>query len=94
MITRIEASPNRCFRRLAVDVGNFCVLVGANGSGKTTFLDLPGSLGNLLDTKNKPRSSVIYQKLASLMSVNGYTDTAFTDLRAQFRTWFPREISA
>lgn len=52
MITRIEASRYRCFQRLAVDVGSFRVLVGANGSGKTTFLDLPGLLGNLLDAKN------------------------------------------
>jgi predicted ATPase len=52
MITRLEATRYRCFARLGVDVGDFRVLVGANGSGKTTVLDLPCLLGDLLDAKN------------------------------------------
>jgi hypothetical protein len=49
MITRLEATRYRCFASLGIDVGGFRVLVGANGSGKTTVLDLPCLLGDLLD---------------------------------------------
>lgn len=52
MITRLEATRYRCFEHLGIDVGDFRVLVGANGSGKTTILDLPGLFGDLLDAKN------------------------------------------
>lgn len=52
MITRLEATRYRCFERLAVDVGEFRVLVGSNGSGKTTLLDLSVLLGDLLRTTN------------------------------------------
>ncbi len=52
MITRLEATRYRCFERLGIDVGDFRVLVGANGSGKTSLLDLPGLLGDLLDAKS------------------------------------------
>lgn len=52
MITRLEATRYRCFEHLSVDVGDFRVLVGANGSGKTTVLDLPVLLGDLLRANN------------------------------------------
>ncbi|MEU9791893.1 AAA family ATPase [Streptomyces sparsogenes] len=54
MITRIEAYQYRCFRALAVDLGQFQVLAGPNGAGKTTLLDIPGLLGDLL----RPRQTV------------------------------------
>ncbi|GAB3994141.1 hypothetical protein GCM10029992_07710 [Glycomyces albus] len=51
MITRIEAQNYRCFRNLAVDLERYQVLAGANGAGKTTFLDIPSLLGDLLSTR-------------------------------------------
>ena len=52
MITRLEATRYRCFERLAVDVGEFRVLVGSNGSGKTTLLDLSVLIGDMLQATN------------------------------------------
>ncbi len=52
MLTRLEATYYRCFERLAIDVGQYQVLVGANGTGKTTLLDLPVLLGDLLRANN------------------------------------------
>ena len=40
MITRIEALNYRCLRYVSRPLGSFHVLVGANASGKTTFLDV------------------------------------------------------
>src|SRR5262245_18758840 len=40
MIARIEALNYRCLRYVAQDLGSFHVLVGANASGKSTFLDV------------------------------------------------------
>ena len=52
MITRLEAARYRCFERLAVDLREFQVIVGANGAGKTTLLDIPVLLGELLRADN------------------------------------------
>ena len=52
MITRLEATHYRCFERLAVDLREFQVIVGANGAGKTTLLDIPVLLGELLRADN------------------------------------------
>ena len=52
MITRIEATDYRCFKRLWVGVSDFQVLAGANGSGKTTLLDVPVVIGDLLRSRN------------------------------------------
>lgn len=51
MITRIEATRYRCLERLDTDLQSFGVLVGANGAGKTTFLDIPGLLGDCLQQR-------------------------------------------
>ncbi len=48
MITRIEATHYRCVKKLDVDLGQFRVVVGANGAGKTALLDIPILLGDLL----------------------------------------------
>ncbi|XZE45222.1 methylation-associated defense system AAA family ATPase MAD3 [Pirellulaceae bacterium SH467] len=48
MITRIEATRYRCLEFLDIDLQSFAVLVGANGAGKTTFLDILGLLGDCL----------------------------------------------
>ncbi|MEU6306961.1 methylation-associated defense system AAA family ATPase MAD3 [Streptomyces chartreusis] len=51
MITRIEAYNYRCFEDLAIDLSGFHVLAGANGSGKSTFLDIPVLLRDLLSVR-------------------------------------------
>jgi predicted ATP-binding protein involved in virulence len=52
MITRLEATRYRCFERLAIDLSEFQIIVGANGAGKTTLLDIPVLLGELLVAEN------------------------------------------
>lgn len=48
MITRIEALNYRCLRHVAQDLGPFHILVGPNASGKSTFLDVPGLMRDLV----------------------------------------------
>ncbi|NJL28557.1 MAG: ATP-binding protein [Thermoanaerobaculia bacterium] len=48
MITLIEALNFRCLRYVSRPMDEFHVLVGPNGSGKTTFLDVVAFLGDLL----------------------------------------------
>jgi len=47
----------------------------------------------LRQTRN-PRSASIYEKLARRISVKGCTDTAFQELNATLRAWFPAESAA
>lgn len=51
MITRIEATRYRCLELLQADLQSYGVLVGANGAGKTTFLDIPGLLADCLQAR-------------------------------------------
>ena len=48
MITRIQAKHYRCLRYVDQNLGRFQLLVGANASGKTTFLDVVNFLGDLV----------------------------------------------
>jgi predicted ATPase len=48
MISRIEAYHYRCLENVGVDVSQFAILVGANGAGKTTFLDIPCLISDCL----------------------------------------------
>lgn len=48
MIRLIEARSYRCLRYVSQEIGTFQILVGANASGKSTFLDTPHLLGDLL----------------------------------------------
>lgn len=48
MITLIEARNFRCLRYIRQPLAPFHVLVGANASGKTTFLDVIAFLGRLV----------------------------------------------
>jgi predicted ATPase len=48
MFTRVEVQNFRSLRDVSVNLSNFHVLVGANGSGKTTFLDVFAFMGDVL----------------------------------------------
>lgn len=48
MIRRIEALRYRCLRDVDQEIGPFHVLAGPNASGKSTLLDVPVFLGDLL----------------------------------------------
>jgi predicted ATPase len=48
MIRLVEALNYRCLRYVRQPLAHFHVLVGPNASGKTTFLDVAGFLGDLL----------------------------------------------
>ncbi len=50
MIRRIEGLNFRCLRDVSQLVGSFQMLVGPNASGKSTFLDCVGFVGDLLQT--------------------------------------------
>lgn len=50
MITRIEARHYRCLRYVNQPLGAFQLLVGANATGKTTFLDVVTFLGDLVSS--------------------------------------------
>jgi len=58
-ITRIEALNYRSLRYINQPLGPFHVLVGPNASGKTTFLDVIGFLGNLV---TEGLDSAIYER--------------------------------
>ena len=50
MITLVEALNYRCLRYISQPLGPFHVLVGANASGKSTFLDVVSFLGRLVSS--------------------------------------------
>jgi ABC-type branched-subunit amino acid transport system ATPase component len=52
MITRIEVNHYRCLENISIDIPQYAVLVGANGAGKTTFLDVPRLIGDCLRQRN------------------------------------------
>jgi len=49
MISRIEALNYRCLRYIDQNLGPFQLLVGANATGKTTFLDVVGFLADVVN---------------------------------------------
>jgi len=68
MFTRIEARRFRSLKAVEQYVGAFRALVGPNGSGKTTFLDVVAFLGDLMRNRGDVRKTVFdrsftYQKL-------------------------------
>ena len=48
MLTAIRARNYRCFAQLELELPPFAVFAGANGTGKSTLLDIPLLLGDLL----------------------------------------------
>lgn len=68
MFTRVEARRFRSLKAVEQNVGAFRALVGPNGSGKTTFLDVIALLGDLMRNRGDVRKTVFdrsfnYQKL-------------------------------
>ncbi len=48
VLCTVEALNYRCLRQISQPLGHFHVCVGPNASGKTTFLDVAGFLGDLV----------------------------------------------
>jgi hypothetical protein len=46
----------------------------------------------VLRQTRRPRSSAIYEELASRISIRGCTDAAFQELHATLQAWFPAEV--
>jgi len=51
MFTRIQTRSFRCLKSVDQTLGSFRALVGPNASGKTTFLDVIGLLGDLVKNR-------------------------------------------
>ncbi|MCI0637663.1 MAG: AAA family ATPase [Gemmataceae bacterium] len=47
MLKRIHIENYKCLRDVTVDVGDFTILIGPNDSGKSSFLEVIGSLGKI-----------------------------------------------
>jgi hypothetical protein len=48
----------------------------------------------VLKQTRQPRSSSIYQQLASRIGINGCTDASFVELHSTLKTWFPAEVAS
>jgi len=48
MISRIEAHNYCCFSKLAIDLDRCRAFAGANGAGRSTLLDVPVLIGDML----------------------------------------------
>lgn len=92
MISRIEAHNYRCFPNLAIDLDRYHVFAGANGACKSTLLDVPVLIGDVLRRQGIVGAFLACQgteKLADAMSAKNCQDPAFKRLREQLRVWFP-----
>jgi predicted ATPase len=58
VFTRIQARSYRCLRFIDQELGPFRALVGPNASGKSTFLDVIGLLGDLMRNRGDVLSTV------------------------------------
>ena len=79
VVTRIEALGFRSLRYAAQRLGPFHVLVGANASGKSAFLDVPAFLGDL-------QRVGVEQAIAG----NAARDVALRTVDPQHLTWMRR----
>jgi predicted ATPase len=52
MISRIEVRRYRCLEHVEVDLPQFAILVGANGAGKSIFLDIPRLFSDCLHQRD------------------------------------------
>lgn len=59
MFTRIQALRFRCLRCVDLELDRFTTLVGPNASGKTTFLDVIGLLGDLMRNGGKIEGPIL-----------------------------------
>lgn len=58
MFTRIEARRFRSLKAIDQELGRFRALVGPNGSGKTTFLDVIGFLSEMVRNRGDVRQTI------------------------------------
>ena len=59
MFTRIQTASFRCLKSVDQALGPFRALVGPNASGKTTFLDVIGFLGDLVRNRGEVLETVL-----------------------------------
>lgn len=64
MFTRIEARRFRSLKAIEQELGPFRALVGPNGSGKTTFLDVVAFLSDLVRNRGDVRQTVLDRSAA------------------------------
>jgi predicted ATPase len=81
MITLIEALDYRCLRYVRQPLGTFQVLVGPNGSGKTTFLDVIAFLGRFVSEGLEAAITERTQNFADL--VWGRSDAGHLELAVE-----------
>jgi predicted ATPase len=58
MFTRLQTRCFRCLKHIDQQLGQFRALVGPNASGKTTFLDIIGFLGDLMRNRGDVLATV------------------------------------
>src|SRR5438876_8502968 len=47
MLKRIHIENYKCLQKVTVDLGDFTILIGPNDSGKSSFLEIIRTLGNI-----------------------------------------------
>jgi predicted ATPase len=82
MFTLVEALSYRCLQYVSQPLGAFHVLVGPNASGKTTFLDVIGFLGDMLATG---LDQALFSRAANMEDLTWARKGSFFELAVEVR---------